>query len=338
MNGATVSLLIALGLIVLGLLVLLIPLAANNWNFAALDPHKYETNTHTVTEDFAAISIDTSISDLAVLPSEDGTCRVVIYEQERLTHTVTVEEGTLTVRETDDRRWYDHIAGFDHPRITLYLPAESYGALTVSLSTGDVLLSEGFTFASLALRGSTGDVICRADILGDASIRVSTGDVCLENITAGAVALAGSTGDTVVTGVTCASLTSTRSTGDTRLEGLTVEGAVTLTVSTGRTTLANVTAAALDSKGNTGRITLTDTVLSGAMSITRSTGDVVLTRCDATELLITTDTGDVEGTLLTEKIFVARSDTGKIRVPDTVTGGRCKVTTDTGHIRFSIVE
>ena len=80
MNGATVSLLIALGLIVIGLLVLLIPLAANNWNFAALDPHKYETNTHTVTEDFAAISIDTSISDLTVLPSEDGTCRVQVED------------------------------------------------------------------------------------------------------------------------------------------------------------------------------------------------------------------------------------------------------------------
>ncbi len=357
MNGATVSLLIALGLIVLGLLVLLIPLAANNWNFAALDPHKYETNTHTVTEDFAAISIDTSISDLTVLPSEDGTCRAVIYEQERLPHTVTVEDGTLKIRETDKRRWYDHIGGFDHPRITLYLPAASYGALTVDISTGDVLLSEGFTFASFALRGSTGDVTCRANILGDLNIDISTGDIALESITAGAVTLHGSTGDVVAKGVACASFASTRSTGHTRIEGLTAEGNVTLSCSTGRTELSamsaadlslrvttgrsaltDVTARSLHSEGDTGRITLENAVFTDTLTIVRSTGDVTLTRCDAAELFIETSTGDVSGTLLSEKIFIPRASTGKIKVPETLTGGRCKVTTSTGDICFTIVE
>ena len=56
----------------------------------------------------------------------------------------------------------------------------------------------------------------------------------------------------------------------------------------------------------------------------------------AMELLITTDTGDVTGTLLTEKVFLVRSDTGRIKVPETVSGGTCKIETETGDITVSI--
>jgi hypothetical protein len=40
--------------------------------------------------------------------------------------------------------------------------------------------------------------------------------------------------------------------------------------------------------------------------------------------------------LLSEKVFITKSDTGRIDVPETVTGGKCKITTDTGSIRIYI--
>ena len=51
---------------------------------------------------------------------------------------------------------------------------------------------------------------------------------------------------------------------------------------------------------------------------------------------MTTDTGEVKGTLRSEKIFFTESDTGKISVPKSVTGGRCEITTDTGDIEIEI--
>ena len=84
--------------------------------------------------------------------------------------------------------------------------------------------------------------------------------------------------------------------------------------------------------GNTGDITLKNTVASNSFSITRSTGDVNFENCDAGEITVQTSTGDVSGTLLTEKIFISRSSTGSIHVPDTVTGGKCQITTSTGNI------
>ena len=49
-----------------------------------------------------------------------------------------------------------------------------------------------------------------------------------------------------------------------------------------------------------------------------------------------TDTGDVKGSLLSEKIFIPTTDTGDVDVPKTVTGGRCEITTDTGDIKITV--
>ena len=60
--------------------------------------------------------------------------------------------------------------------------------------------------------------------------------------------------------------------------------------------------------------------------------------CDAAEIFVETDTGDVKGSLLSEKVFIPKSDTGDIKVPKTVTGGRCEITTDTGDIKIELVD
>ena len=44
------------------------------------------------------------------------------------------------------------------------------------------------------------------------------------------------------------------------------------------------------------------------------------------------------GTLLSAKIFVHRTSTGDIKLPETTTGGKCKISTDTGDIKISIVQ
>lgn len=61
-----------------------------------------------------------------------------------------------------------------------------------------------------------------------------------------------------------------------------------------------------------------------------------LDRSDAAEIYVRTDTGDVTGSLLTDKIFFAETDTGDIDVPESVEGGKCKIKTDTGDISIKI--
>ena len=74
----------------------------------------------------------------------------------------------------------------------------------------------------------------------------------------------------------------------------------------------------------------------GRLGIKTSTGDVRLDHCDAGEITVRTSTGDVSGSLRTGKVFVAKTSTGRIDVPDTTSGGRCEITTSTGDIRLTV--
>ncbi len=154
---------------------------------------------------------------------------------------------------------------------------------------------------------------------GALSIRSSTGDIGVENVSAGSLDLSVSTGKVNVTDVTC-------------------EGNVSIRVSTGDSKLTDVACKSVTSSGDTGKLTMMNVIAAEQFSIERDTGDVKLDGCDAAEIYVKTSTGDVTGTLLSEKIFVTKASTGDIKVPACVTGGKCSITTSTGDIRITIVE
>jgi hypothetical protein len=138
----------------------------------------------------------------------------------------------------------------------------------------------------------------------------------VEEIRAGEVALSTTTGDVRLGSASC--------------------GALSVHVTTGKVNAVGVACTSLVSNGSTGKITLDRVTVAGTASVKRGTGDVLLKGCDAAQLVIETTTGSVKGTLLSEKIFLAKTDTGSIDVPRTSTGGRSEVTTSTGDIRLAI--
>lgn len=291
------------------------------WDFAKLSTDRYEMNDYTVDEAFRSIAVDTQTAEVVFVPSEDGACRVVCYENKKVRHSVSVTDGVLTVRAVDSRKWYEHISlfGFSSPKLTVYLPLEAYAALSVKGSTGAVEIPDDFGFENIDVSVSTGKVTCLASASVGAKITASTGSIEMRDASFGALELSVSTGTVTVFGVDC--------TGD-----------ISIDVSTGKTQLTDVTCKNLISEGSTGDIFLKNVIASERFSIERDTGDVKFDGCDAAELFIETDTGDVEGSLLTEKVFVAKSDTGRIRVPSSATGGRCEITTDTGNILISLLQ
>ena len=73
------------------------------------------------------------------------------------------------------------------------------------------------------------------------------------------------------------------------------------------------------------------------MNIKRDTGDVKLDKCDANNIIIETSTGDVTGTLLSNKKFIVETSTGYKKVPESITGGICTITTSTGDVVIDVV-
>ena len=311
-------LLVAGAAVLLGMIIFGGAMAMTNWDFTKLSAAGYETNIHHITEAFSGISVTTEISHITFAPADDGVCTVVCYDREKVTHTVEVQDGTLVIRVVDSRKWYEHIGiYFGTPKITVYLPQEEYGALTVKSVTGDVEIPAGFLFESIAVTATTGDIGNSASVSGFIKIKTNTGDIRLQSVTADTLQLTVLTGGITVSDVTC-------------------RGDVKADVSTGKTKLTNVTCKNLLSGGSTGDIRLQNVVAAEKFSVKRSTGDIKLERCDALELYMETDTGDIKGSLLTEKVFAAHSDTGKVDVPKTVAGGKCEITTDTGNIKMSV--
>ena len=235
-----VGLAVAAVLVVAGLAVFAFAMNACHWDFTNLSTVEYETKTYEISEAFRNISIRADVADITFLPAEDGQCRVVCRETEYQSYQVAVSEGVLTVRERQEKKWYERIGIFtETPSITLYLPDAQVSNLALSASTGRVTVC---------------DVRCK-----NLTAEIDTGDITLKNVIAEEV-----------------------------------------------------------------------------LVITADTGDIRFDGCDAWEIFAETDTGDITGTLLSEKVFLAETDTGKIQVPQTTAGGQCRVTTDTGDIKLDI--
>ncbi len=288
------------------------------WDFTKLSTVRYENNEYEILEDYQHISIITNTADIVFIPSEDPTTSVSCYEQKGNLHSVSVKDGTLEIEIVDTRKWYEYIGiHFGTPKITVHIPQGEYGKLSVKASTGDVEIPEVFKFRSIDILESTGNVKNYASALEDVKIKTTTGSISVEDASAGSLDLTASTGKVTVSGVIC-------------------EGDIAVGVSTGKTYLSNIRCKNFTSSGSTGDISLKNVVAEETFFIKRSTGNVKFDGSDAAEIFVETETGDVRGSLLSDKIFIAQTDTGSVDVPKTATGGKCEITTITGDINISI--
>lgn len=318
-KGVKIWIIAAALLVAVGGILFTCTMTALGWDFSRLSTVSLESAEYDITDDFNGISIVTDTSDIIFIPSEDGKTRVVCREEENARHSVSVNNGILEITQNNSKKWYEHIGfSFAAPKITVYLPKSEYGALKISSETGDINIPKDFKLDSAEISLSTGDVNFRASVSEAVKIKATTGDILFKDVSAGNVDISVSTGDVTLTGLSCI-------------------GDVKVKVTTGEVLLKDVTCNALTSSGSTGDIVMKNVIAAEKMSVKRSTGDVELEGCDASEIFIETSTGDVEGTLLSEKQFIVKTDTGERDVPNTVNGGRCEITTDTGDVEIELI-
>ncbi len=308
--------LVGVVLAVIGLALFAAAMTENHWNFTALDTGNFKTAEYEFGETFRDITITVTEADVVFAPAEGEKCRVVVYEREDEPHTVTVSDGTLSVTSNDERKWFDHVGiSVKEPKVTVYLPESEYGALTVRGATGSVLLPPDFRLESADISFTTGDTTVNAPVSGALKVASTTGDITLDGITAKEIELSVTTGEIKLSEVTC-------------------ENTVKITVTTGETEVQDLTCAVFESDGSTGDITLKNVTATETITVERSTGDVKLVDSDAPALMLKTTTGSITGTLLTDKIYTAKTSTGTITVPDSRPGGTCEIRTSTGDICF----
>ena len=323
-KGIVILLIIAAALTVIGGAIFTVGVLTMGDEGFVNPNEKYQEKTYESTDKIDSITIKTGTADVEILPYDNEGYKVECIEEKNLSHKVSVKEGSLCIEIVDTRAWYDHISLFSMPtKITVYVPAGEYSSLSVKSSTGRTEVDKAFTFDSATVNCSTGNVAFSASTKESLAITASTGRITVGNASSGTF--------------THGNITLSTSTGNITVHDLVCKDAK-ITVSTGKTIIYGMKCESLFSTGDTGELSMSDVIAKGSIAIERSTGDVKLDRCDAAELDIVTDTGDVTGSLLSEKVFIYKTDTGDVDLPETTTGGTCRITTDTGDIKIGIAK
>lgn len=279
---------------------------------------KKEIKTYELNDkSFTNFNIDLDTTDLEFAVSSEGEKKVVVEDTKNNVHTVDVVDNTLSIIANKKRNVFNF--GIVNCKATIYLPVDAYNSLIIKNDTGDIKIPHDFTFTTANIDLSTGKVDFKAEVKETLKARASTGDITIS--------------DTSVQ-----TLDVETSTGKQNYSNLYAAGEIKLKASTGDIALDNVRGQKFSSEVSTGKTKLKNTVIAEDIKIRANTGDVAFDASDAATLDIETSTGDVEGTLLTSKIFYVETSTGKINVPVSTEGGLCKVKTSTGDVTFRIVE
>jgi len=323
MKKATIVLLIiAAALIAAGVVLCIVGMVLSaggfSWGDAMISFGKRDmvTKEYEMSGKLSGIDVTLTTSDVEILPATDGVTKVLCREDQKEPHEVLVEDGVLKIG-AEAKPWYQRIHLFSwggERKVTIYLAETEMKALSVTTDTGDVFASGELSFENATLKTDTGEIEIASSVAGALNIKVSTGDVSVLSKTLGSLDVTATTGDVSLSGVS--------------------SDEIKIQTTTGEIEAHSVSCRTFSATSSTGEHEYERLIVGETLTLEASTGDISLDGCDAAEVRIVTDTGDVEGRFLTAKVFYTSSDTGRVRVPKATSGGLCEITTDTGNIEF----
>ena len=296
------ALIIALILLVVGVL-----LAGAGW--VLLQKYPIEQNVvkdaiypYDISQVPTCIDITTLESRIEILPIEGNEWRVECKETEDRSHTVSLVEGVLTIRQNGDtRKWYEYIGlnSFQNPSVIIYLPKQAYVALSVHSVSGSIKVQEGFIFSNASLQNTSGSILCNSFVEGDLNVKNTSGSIYITGGVGG------------------------------KLEVRNVSGSVKI---------KNVSPESVTIKNTSGSIDLINVVCAGACNVENGSSSIKLEHCDAASFDLKTVSGGIKASILSGKVFDCHSTSGGVHVPENGGGGTFKARTTSGGIRVTIVE
>lgn len=322
----------AVSLIVVGLTVAIVTLAANQFKIGELT-EELVPNTYSIEGEFNSIECDLDTADVDILYISEGESFVSSLENDKISFTVEVVDGVLKITEnTKIENWYDFF-NWSSVCVDLYINKNAFASVTIKNDTGDINILDAFKIDNLLIDSDTSNINLSGLEVKSLDSNISTGDFYIENSSITSLKSKTSTGESKIRNCkVLENVTIEASTGKIYLENFEIGGKLHVTVSTGKIEISETTCDSYESSSSTGTVKLTDLVVTTDINIKTSTGDVKLNSIDAANIYIKTSTGDVTGTIRSDKIFFLDSNTGKEDSPFSTTGGICKVTTDTGDI------
>jgi DUF4097 and DUF4098 domain-containing protein YvlB len=196
MNKTLRTLIVAASFLLSGIVICFIALTGLDFDFSSLNTVDLIEKKYDVNEAFVNINIDSAEGDIKVLPSDDGKCSIVCFDDGKIHHTVEVRGSTLYVKRIDSRKWYEHIGIYwATMRVTVYLPQDKYEDAVVKSVSGDVFVSPDISFDDLSLISTSGDISFDGKARHDLVAKTVSGDIRLSNVDATTLSANTTSGD-----------------------------------------------------------------------------------------------------------------------------------------------
>ena len=167
----------SIALILTGMIIFVVSLSINKWDFGAFDSGNILTNTYNVEEEFNNIIIEESECDINIIYKESESTSVSLKELSNRQHIIEVKDNALIIKENDQRKWYEKLFNFYDTEITIYLNKSLINDLTINTETGDVNIGEKLIFNNVVINASTSDIEFDSDVIEDCKIELY-GQVC----------------------------------------------------------------------------------------------------------------------------------------------------------------
>lgn len=289
-----------------------------------------------ISDFFDDIFVSVINADIKVKASENGEYGVEFFGEEAEEPTVSVQNNTLSVISNEQSKSFFNKFMCSDAVVTITLPERKFSELSLSSKNGDISVLPGLEFERAKCESVNGNIKIESQVRKKSKFKTMNGDATVKFLACEEITVVAVSGD-----ITCSFLENSGS-----IDIKTVSGDIALTA---------VKAVSLQLKSTSGDILLSKAELSSELyadsvsgdislkeikadSINAKTtsGDISLIKSDASSLLFKSSSGDISGSLLSEKRFTAQSTGGDIRVPGSSGGGTCEARTISGDIKFTI--
>ena len=322
-----------------GLILLLVSGVRNTGDLDSMMEHAgteeaLEEKTVTVTQDFDSIAVKEASTDVQLLPSGDGSCRVVYGENERVRYSVKVEGKTLTVSREDKGSVNFGITFYTREiPLQIYLPEQSYRSLLIESASGDVLPAPGFSWETAEISTASGDLKLQDFQADELQIRTASGEVNLDRVRAEKLRIESASGDQSLRDCKLGTLKLETASGEIDLEEISLAGEAELDSASGEITLKQVEAEALELNSHSGELRLERTSCAGMLRAETTSGEIRLKDAAAGSFELRSTSGDVEGNILGTVDFIVDTASGEVSTAGGVRGGApCRVRTTSGDV------
>ena len=346
----------AVAAILIGLLMILFVFIKVGFDLRNLNTETYRRTEQRLEGAFAEIEIETSLFDVRILPMDEGSEPVVYLPyNEKIAHTLSVENGKLTIRVEDTRAWYEKLflgsATDENTVLELYVPYAHYEKLSVNAQSGDIVVNGArdaetlLSFENVLLKTSSGDLDFRATMQNNGNgmldMQTISGKLTMAGVSDVPINASTTSGDILV--MSCAPAQSIRlsaTSGEIKVSQLTMadDGVLSADVSSGEIEFLNVRVGTMKLEITSGDIELSNVMVAGELRAETNSGDIEIKRSDAGSLYLETTSGDVEAELLSGKMFEVDVTSGDKRYPASDRdGGLCKVKTSSGDVEIVVL-